>query len=298
MPVKRSITPHIVANPIACSEFRVGRSYTNWRPHGSGDWLLIFTCAGAGQVVAGGVPHRLLPGDAVLFAPGAEQDYSTDPEIGQWHLRWAHFRPRPHWRPWLIWSEIAPRTGMVGIRGAEAEEIAAVLQRMLVTRRLAGDGHDDLAMDAVFQRTLVARRPADEGGDDLAMNALEEVLIRCARSSRFVMRTGIDERVRRAVSYLAAHPSEPFSLERLATHCGLSSSRLSHLFRAELGASPQPFSEKLRLDYARELLRQTNLSVAEVAAEVGFEDPLYFSRRFRRAFGHAPRFEQQRRRSE
>src|SRR5438046_5572682 len=149
MTVKRLITPHIVANPITCSEFRMGRSYTNWRPNGSGDWLLIFTLAGAGRVVAAGTPQRLLPGDAVLFAPGAEQDYSTDPEIGQWHMRWAHFRPRAHWRPWLIWSKIAPRTGKVSMCGAEAEETAAVLQRMLVARRLAGEGDDDLAMNAL-----------------------------------------------------------------------------------------------------------------------------------------------------
>lgn len=269
---KRFITPHVAVNPIGCNEFRRGKRYTNWRPSGSGDWLLIFTLAGAGLVVAGGAPLRLLPGDAVLFAPGAEQDYSTDPEIGHWHLRWAHFQPRPHWRRWLIWPEIAPRTGKVGMRGAEAEEIAAVMQRMLVAHRLAG------------------------AGDDLAMNALEEVLIRCARTSPYGMRSGMDERVRRAVSYLAVHPSKPFRLEQLATHCGLSSSRLSHLFRAELGTSPQAFSEKIRMDYAQDLLKQTNLSVAEVAAEVGFDDPLYFSRRYRRAFGHAPRSEQQHRR--
>jgi AraC family transcriptional regulator of arabinose operon len=265
---RRLITPSAEANPLICSEFREGRNYTNWRPQGSGDWLLIFTLAGAGRVVSAGRAQRLLPGDSVLFAPGAEQDYSTDPDAGHWHLRWAHFHPRPHWRPWLLWPEIAPRTGKVEVRGAEAGEIATVLQRMLVAHRLG-----------------------EEGGDDLAMNALEEVLIRCARSSPAAARSGVDERVRRAVRYLAMHPAESFRLDRLARHCGLSVSRLSHLFREELGTSPQRFSEKLRLECARDLLTQTRLSIGEVAAEVGFSDPLYFSRRYRRAFGHAPRFE-------
>ena len=134
-----------------------------------------------------------------------------------------------------------------------------------------------------------------EGGDDLAMNALEEVLIRAARSSPTATRSAVDARVQRAASYLATHTSEPFRLDRLAAHCGLSVSRLSHLFRDELGTSPQRFSEKLRLDCARDLLMQTNLSVGDVAAEVGFADPLYFSRRYRRAFGLPPRFQMQQR---
>lgn len=266
MSALRTITPHVRANPLLCSEFREGRSYTNWRPRGSGDWLLIFTLAGAGRVVAGGEAQRLLPGDTLLFAPEAEQDYSTDPDAGQWHLRWAHFRPRSHWRPWLLWPEIAPLTSKVGLRGTEAAEVAAALQRMLVARRLGG-----------------------EGGEDLAMNALEETLIRCARSGPASSRPAMDERVRRAVRYLATHPGEPFQLSRLARHCGLSASRLSHLFRQELATSPQRFGERLRLDCARELLAQTNLSISEVAAEVGFADSFYFSRRYRRIFGHAPR---------
>jgi len=55
-----------------------------------------------------------------------------------------------------------------------------------------------------------------------------------------------------------------------------------------MGTTPQRFAERLRLDHARHLLERTNLSVSEVAAEVGFDDPFYFSRRFKRAFGKAP----------
>jgi AraC family transcriptional regulator of arabinose operon len=120
------------------------------------------------------------------------------------------------------------------------------------------------------------------------MNALEEILIRIHRLTSAHPVVGRDPRVQRAVNHLAAHIAKPFHLSDLAAHCGLSSSRLSHLFQAELGTTPQRFSEKLRLEFAAQLLAQTNLSVAEVAAEVGYEDPLYFSRRYRRAFGHAP----------
>lgn len=263
--MSRPATPHTPAAPLVCNAFREGRGYANWRPRGSGDWLLIQTCGGAGCVTLPTGPRRLLPGDAVLFAPGAAQDYRTDDKPGHWHLRWAHFQPRPHWRAWLPWPQIGRGVGLVSTRGPAEASLQTALGRMLTAHRLGGPG-----------------------ADALAMNALEEFLIWIHRLRSGSPLAGVDPRVQQAAGHLAAHPGEPFNLTRLAAHCGLSSSRLSHLFQTELGTTPQRFSEKIRLEFAGQLLAQTNLSVAEVAQEVGFADPLYFSRRFRRAFGHPP----------
>ena len=265
MTSERLVSPKINASPIVCSEFRKGCCYTCWRPTGSGDWLLISTAGGAGRVMADGQPIQILPGDTVLFAPDAAQDYSTETATGHWHLRWVHFRPRPHWQNWLMWPEIAVGIGRLRLRDATAGAVAGAFSRMLAACRLGGSG-----------------------SEDLAMNALEEVLIHALAFSDDARLTGIDLRVQRAVRFLADHPHEPFSLERLATHCGVSSSRLSHLFRAGMGATPQAFSEKLRLEHARQLLTHTRLTAAEIAMEVGFTDPLYFSRRFKLVFGLAP----------
>lgn len=243
----------------------MGRGYDNWRPRGSGDWLLIVTCGGAGRVRAGGVARRLEAGEALLYAPGAAQDYATDEAAGRWHLRWAHFRPRAHWRPWLLWPRLAPGVGRVRLTGTTEAAVQAALERMLTASRLGG-----------------------AGAAELAMNALEEALLWIFRLEAGGPFAGVDERVRRAASYLAATVDEPFALAKVAAHCGLSESRLGHLFRAELGTSPQRFSEQLRLDTARSLLTTTNLPVGEVARETGFADALYFSRRFRKQLGCAP----------
>jgi AraC family transcriptional regulator of arabinose operon len=117
------------------------------------------------------------------------------------------------------------------------------------------------------------------------MNALEEALIWAYREISDEELRSADPRVRRAAHFLASDPSKPFNLLTLARQCGLSASRLSHLFKRDLQTTPQRFSEKIRLDLAEQLLSQTNLSVAEVAHETGFSDPLYFSRRFRQIRG-------------
>lgn len=265
MTSSRPITPPVHADPIVCSEFLEGRNYTNWRPRGSGDWLLIGTLAGAGRIRACDQALRLGPGEVVLFGPHATQDYCTDPAAATWHLRWAHFVPRPHWRSWLRWPEVAPQTSIVKLGGPAWEAFAEALGRMLVARRIGGPHADDLAMNALEAALLWAHRVVS---DDPA--------------------THLDPRLQVAVRHLATHPAEPFSMQRLASRCGLSASRLSHLFRAQLGVTPRRYSEQLRLALAAQLLDQTNLTITEVAAESGYADALYFSRRFHREFGYPP----------
>jgi AraC family transcriptional regulator, arabinose operon regulatory protein len=262
----RENTPHITAAPLVCDEFHHGRNYTNWRPRGTRDWLLIFTLEGAGRIGSEGHAWRLGAGQGLLYRPGTAQDYSTDPTAGRWVLRWAHFVPKPHWQPWLLWPEVAPGTGRVTLTAEAEVRFAEAMNRMIVASRLGG-----------------------AGATDLAMNALEEAFIWSHRAIAGDRWTHLDPRIQRAVAYLAENPARPFSLETLARHCGLSPSRLSHVFKQQVRTTPRRFSEGLRLDLAEQLLRNTTLNVGEVAAAAGFVDPLYFSRRFARAFGHAPR---------
>lgn len=262
----REVTPHVLADPLVCGEFlRQDRSYTNWRPRGSGDWLLIFTLGGAGQVGTPSGPVRIAEGSAVLYRPGVAQDYFTDPSIGLWSLRWVHFVARPSWQPWLIWPEELPGAAWIKLSAEASKRVTDALGRMLFASRLEGRGTTELAMNALEEALIWAHR--DLAGDDWLR---------------------LDERIRRAVTYLSSDPARPFSVAGLARHCGLSSSRLSHLFKEQVRMTPREFSEKLRLELAAQLLVHSGFTVREVAFKAGFEDPLYFSRRFARAFGRTP----------
>jgi AraC family transcriptional regulator of arabinose operon len=252
---------HQPAEGLHAGEFRSNRAYTNWRPRGTRDWLLIHTVAGAGYMTTATGEGATRPGDVTLYAPGEMQDYKTDPSAGHWHLLWIHFLPRPSWQPWLRWS-----AGTHGVRSLHLEKGA--------TR--------DHFQSALHRMIQIQRRKLPVASD-LAFNALEEALLwtRVAASRE-------DSRVRRAMDYLVAHLREPFRLEITARHCGLSSSRLAHLFKAETGLSLQQFFEAQRMAQAEQLLRLTSLGVAEIAAETGYDDPFYFSNRFRRHSRKSP----------
>lgn len=77
----------------------------------------------------------------------------------------------------------------------------------------------------------------------------------------------------------------------LAAWAGLSERQLDRLFASHLGTSAQRFHLGLRLDRARDLLRQTSLSVLDVAVVTGFQSASHFSRAYRARFGMPPRAE-------
>ncbi len=91
----RNILPRLPVTSIFGDEFRRSRSYATQRPHGSRDWLLIYTAGGSGRIGLGASTHLTTAGDLLLYESGAFQDYGTAPDSSGWHLLWAHFIPGP-----------------------------------------------------------------------------------------------------------------------------------------------------------------------------------------------------------
>lgn len=94
--------------------------------------------------------------------------------------------------------------------------------------------------------------------------------------------------VRRAVAWLEAHHTEPDALERCYRGLALSPNHFRLLFRRQTGETVQAMLARLRLRRARYLATETALSVKEIAAECGYDDPLYFSQHYRRFWGRPP----------
>jgi transcriptional regulator GlxA family with amidase domain len=78
-------------------------------------------------------------------------------------------------------------------------------------------------------------------------------------------------------------------LDELATAARVSVTHYSALFRRHTGFAPIDFLIRLRVQHACRLLDTTKLPVGEIAERVGYRDPYYFTRCFRRVMGCAPR---------
>jgi transcriptional regulator GlxA family with amidase domain len=88
--------------------------------------------------------------------------------------------------------------------------------------------------------------------------------------------------------YVRSYLPEQLTAEVLARVAGISTSAAERQFRRHTGLSLQGWIRGERLRLAARLLRTSNRRIADVAAEVGFDDALYFSRVFRRHYGMPP----------
>lgn len=235
-----------------------------FRPAGSREWLLIAALEGLGRAQAEGRTVTLRPGDLLLIAPGTPQDYGHLREDGAWVNVWAHFRPRPHWLPWLAWPEVARGTSVLSA-GELWPAIEPELRRMVEA----------------------ARQPA-RLRHDVALNHLERVLLACDEANPLHRAAGIDPRVRRALEIVGERLATPLDVERLSREVGLSRSRFSVLFAAGAGMSPQSYIEFARLARAAQMLALSSWPIGHVAEQVGFPNAYYFSTRFRKRYGVPP----------
>ena len=94
--------------------------------------------------------------------------------------------------------------------------------------------------------------------------------------------------VQRMLDYINLHETDPIRIEQLAEACQKSTSQAERLFRAEMGLPPYRYILNRKIELAKHLLRETAMSVQEIASYLSFEDEFYFSGLFRRKVGIPP----------
>jgi AraC family transcriptional regulator len=156
-----------------------------------------------------------------------------------------------------------------GGRDAQVAQLMTLLHQEMAVRQLTSN----LYLHGIAQALAVhlVRHYRDENPELKHANALPAYKLHGAIEQ---MRAGLERN---------------FSLATLAAGAGMSDFHFSRLFRRATGQSPSQYFIQMRMDKARELLLESNLSVIEVALEVGYSSPSHFSQVFRRHTGATPR---------
>ncbi len=92
----------------------------------------------------------------------------------------------------------------------------------------------------------------------------------------------------KAVDYIDSHYSEEFGMEALSAFCNMSESRLYYLFTHELGITPANYKNKVRIEQAAHLLKNTSATIAEIGNNIGFHSAVYFRKTFKSYTGMSP----------
>jgi AraC-like DNA-binding protein len=229
-------------------------------------WLMLYTVEGSGILDTGVRQLSMTPGHAVLLEPDAVFTYYRDPVTERWGHYWIAFQAASHWRDWLNWPRVGPHIGYLA---------ASTEQRPALERALA-------ALNSNFLETSPMKTELDH-------NLLEQLILRYRNLLPEQSWAGIDPRIAKAQAFIELHFNRTFSLEEVATAANVSTSGLAHLFKQHTGMTVLSWRDEKRMMRAAQLLRSTRQSITSIAAEVGYVDPPFFTRTFKRLVGQTPR---------
>jgi AraC-like DNA-binding protein len=192
---------------------------------------------------------------------------------------------------------IAARTISATFRFDNKGGVSPLLRLLPNIIHIARDADQSAHLIGDIAQFLVVEITQQEPGAALMISRVIDILIiRCIRTwaKSLGPRQGwigalADARVSRAVAALHHDLARNWSVEALASVAGMSRSRFAERFVATVGEPPLRYLHRWRLATASDLLRRSNLAVAEIARSVGYESEAAFSRAFKTMFGTTPR---------
>ena len=228
------------------------------RAEGRYDWQIQLVTEGLIDLFDGGVHYALRPGDCFIIPPNVPSDfiYRINNGKNQSLGYYVHF---------------------IGTAAKEMME-SFDANKITVLRNVSSDVAR--LFESLFYSNRTGRRLAAIGNLLRIVSALSDKV-----SS---LPTETEKKVRREADYINKHYTEEIDFDAMAARCNLSRSRFTHVFSDVFGVPPTQYRQNLRIELSSELLRFSELTIAEVAQRCGFRDPLYFSRVFRKLIGVTP----------
>jgi AraC-like DNA-binding protein len=146
-------------------------------------------------------------------------------------------------------------------------------------------------LDAVVRLVRLADEP--ESSTVLAPLIVKEIIYRLLAGGQgarlgHLLQSGDTQRISRAIGHLREHFNEPLKIDDFARQLGMSVSGFHHHFKSVTAMSPLQFQKQIRLQEARRLMLGEDLDAASAGFRVGYEDPSYFSRDYKKLFGSPP----------
>ena len=263
LPFKDKSRPLIVGS---CGTYRLKnhKKLPTWSPRGRVDYQLLFIASGKTHFYIGGKDQVVTAGHMVLFQPKEEQHYEyfgeDKPEV-----YWVHFTGSAVKE--ILRSYDIPLDEHIFFSGTPAAYIQ-LFKNMIEEFQTCRVGYKEMLemnlrqLFMMIQRTRLEKPP--------------------------IVTTAVQLEMDYARQYFHDHYNEPINIEEYALSRHTSISLFMRNFKKVFGVSPKQYILNIRMNNAQNLLESTDYTVAEIAAIVGYDNSLYFSRIYHKQKGQAP----------
>lgn len=235
-----------------------------WRPRGRVDWQLIYIAAGKGHFILDNKEVVVPAGNMVLYQPKEEQHYFYlgEDRTQAWFV---HFTGREV-RNILSHYEI-PLEGHIINTGLsrEYEDYFRKMRDELVACRW---GYEEMLVYLFRELLMTMHRRMEENLPQFSGFASKEIDF--------------------AKDYFSEHYNEDINIEEYALSRHVSTSWFNKSFKSAVGTTPMKYILAIRIRNAQILLETTDYNISDIASMVGYDNPFYFSRLFRKQKGISP----------
>lgn len=237
-----------------------------WGPAIRDHYIIHYILGGKGTFQVSGKTYTLKKDDGFLIRPNTIVAYQADLQ-----------------EPWSY--------GWVGFHGLKAESYLKQAGLTLQTP-IFRYTRDAFLKDCLTR--MIDTKGMAKGREIKLLGLLYEFLSQLVEASEENRtpngsHTRKEEYIRKAIEFTQMNYSRKISITEMAHHVGLDRSYLYSLFHEYLRVSPQDFLIGFRMEKACEFMRNPGLSIGDISRSVGYEDPLLFSKVFKKDKGASPR---------
>jgi len=233
------------------------------------EYHIHFILSGEGVFEANNVSYHLGRGQIFVAVPGVEHYYYADSE-NPWSYTWISL-DGTRAGSFLEKAGITP-AHPVREAYADPQKFLAIVEKILNHHKLT-------LVDELIRTSLLYKAVA------LLVESGNQSHIQHTHKKHDY---SADVYVNSATEYIKGNYAH-IRVSDIATYLGISRYYLSHIFKEKLQVSPQEYLVKYRLKKGEELLRTTSLSIQAISDKTGYENPLTFSKIFKRIYGLSPK---------
>lgn len=241
------------------------KDHYTYRKKGLPENFIFYCVDGHGSYQVGDQHYKVGPNEFFILPQNVEHSYGSDPD-NPWTIYWIHFGGdalkelnetlafQQHFKPYYVKNN---------------NDILSIFTRIYKTLEL-GYSIDNLLF---------------------ANMCLMHFITVFVYNSRYYAATPNEKTdcVDNAILFMQEHINENISLNDLSAQYNYSVSRFSNLFKKKTGYAPIDYFVQMKMQKACQQLDFTDRSIKEIAFSMGFDDPYYFSKRFRTVIGMSPK---------
>ncbi|RVT73341.1 AraC family transcriptional regulator [Flavobacterium sufflavum] len=245
--------------PDAIGYFPNAKHHSRSRKNGIKEYIFLYCLEGEGWIKINGKTINLKPNTAFIIPENTAHKYGSSLKDA-WSIYWIHF----------------------------SGNYAATLYKRFST---PGDEAIKIAFDESrinLLNEIIKLLENDFSDEKIELTHFKLIAFLSSLCYSNTLNNTIEDKISHSIAFMKTHLKQVLSIETLANQAFYSVSRYSELFKQKTGYSPIQFFIRLKIQKSCEYLNFTNLNIKEICKEVGFDDPYYFSRMFKKQIGLSP----------